>query len=724
VGTHHITPDKISGTLRPTLVEDTTSLRKDKQKRDIVLVIDQSGSMDGDALDYAIVAAVKFCKDTLDRTEETRIAVVAYDSYAHEVIEFTRDFNDLKTQIEDIQSGGSTNMRGALDLADEMTAQDGRSDAKKVIVLLSDGLPNTGETYEEEDAQYTEDDYYSYEYASAVYNKAAEMKSGYDIYTLGFFHEMWDDGEMDFAERFLRDIQNKGYYKVEDPNDLEFVFGEIMEEVISGFANRIVIRIACPVDGTISWGGETLSSDAAQLNQSTQFGSLSFEGENNEIKVFTLDPSSDYNVSMKGTGDGSMAYTIEFYENDEVADSRKFENVGITASTSIASGTNSNEDTELAIDRNNDGVIDELWRAGKNATRSQPTSLYSLNVENGVILAEGSTKAIGNGYEEGAKIHLLANSAPDDMLFDGWVSSAGGAFSNAASANTMFTMPASNVTVTAKYKDTRDRTPAVTAFGVEGGVSLFKYRADGVGNILQLYPQVSVVNGASTAVSWSAQGPATVSADGLVTFTGDEGAVTVVATSAFDASKQATLAIKVVKNVTAIRTPLKAYYVQRGKSVTLPIALDDETNGNLTTPLVSTLQFTPSNAKALTVDEKGKIKANSKLKKKTKVIVTVTAGSGVSRRIPVYVTPKATKAKKLKVLDYKRKMKVGEVSKIKVEASPANATGLAVTFKSSAPSGLYVDKAGKIIAIKKGKYAVTVKAAGKKAKTKTITVSK
>jgi uncharacterized protein YjdB len=56
--------------------------------------------------------------------------------------------------------------------------------------------------------------------------------------------------------------------------------------------------------------------------------------------------------------------------------------------------------------------------------------------------------------------------------------------------------------------------------------------------------------------------------------------------------------------------------------------------------------------------------------------------------------------------------------------SPAKATGVKVTYKSSKKSGLYVDKAGKIVALKKGKYTVTIKAAGKKVKTKKITVRK
>jgi arabinogalactan endo-1,4-beta-galactosidase len=102
--------------------------------------------------------------------------------------------------------------------------------------------------------------------------------------------------------------------------------------------------------------------------------------------------------------------------------------------------------------------------------------------------------------------------------------------------------------------------------------------------------------------------------------------------------------------------------------------------------------------------------------------VRVTAADGLSKKIAVYVTPKKLGVKKLRISGYKTKMKVGAVRQIKVRVSPARATGLAVTYRSSNPSGLYVDKAGKIVALKKGKYTVTVRAGGKKVKTKRITV--
>jgi hypothetical protein len=263
---------------------------------------------------------------------------------------------------------------------------------------------------------------------------------------------------------------------------------------------------------------------------------------------------------------------------------------------------------------------------------------------------------------------------------------------------------------------------SVRRVNITGERPLFKYKASGVGNKIQLGTIVNAVGGAPMSVSWSVSGPARINQLGLVSFTGAEGTVVITARSKFDTSKADSVRIKVIRNVTSIRSPLKAYYIQKGKSMTLRFVLDDSSKKNLTQAITSALKFTSSNRKVLSVDKNGKIKASAKVKKKTKVNITVTAASGARKVVNIYVVPKKATLKKLKVSGYKTKMKVGQVKQMKVSLSPAKATGLTVTYKSSNSSGLYVDKAGKVVALKKGKYTITVKAGGRKVKTKKITV--
>ena len=69
---------------------------------------------------------------------------------------------------------------------------------------------------------------------------------------------------------------------------------------------------------------------------------------------------------------------------------------------------------------------------------------YALTVTNGTG---------GGSYEAGAQVSIAANAAPEGKQFDKWTSSNGGSFADASAPNTIFTMPASDTSVTATYKD-------------------------------------------------------------------------------------------------------------------------------------------------------------------------------------------------------------------------------------------------------------------------------
>jgi hypothetical protein len=262
-------------------------------------------------------------------------------------------------------------------------------------------------------------------------------------------------------------------------------------------------------------------------------------------------------------------------------------------------------------------------------------------------------------------------------------------------------------------------TPSVNKVSIVGAVpKLFRYKANGVGNTLRLNAVVSRIGRVPSAVSWSVKGPASVNAYGIVTFNGAEGTVIAKATSKFDASKSATVSIKVVKNVTRVRTPLTKVYIKKGKSMILPVALYD---GSAPRAYIkSKLTWSSSKPSVLSVAKNGKMKASGKIKKKTKVTVTVTAASGARKAISVYVVPKANKLKRLSV-KFPTKMKRGKMYLLKVKLRKPTATGVDVNFTSSRNKIIKVDKAGQLIALRKGKAVITVKAGGKRVK-KTITV--
>jgi hypothetical protein len=125
-----------------------------------------------------------------------------------------------------------------------------------------------------------------------------------------------------------------------------------------------VLRIACPVDVTVSLGDKTLSSNPNNLTTTSDFGELYLLGENGEIKIFALDGNNDYDIKLSGTDEGTMDYSIRFFgETNNLNDEHIFEDIPITNQTEITTESNNDGETILSIDYNKDGQQDAAWVA-------------------------------------------------------------------------------------------------------------------------------------------------------------------------------------------------------------------------------------------------------------------------------------------------------------------------------------------------------------------------
>ncbi|MBE6882515.1 MAG: DUF4886 domain-containing protein, partial [Ruminococcaceae bacterium] len=126
------------------------------------------------------------------------------------------------------------------------------------------------------------------------------------------------------------------------------------------------IRIACPVDVTVTNGEETLSSANGSLSTGASFGRLDIIGENDEIKMLCIDTSDEYDITINGMDSGTMDYAIRFFDEDgNQLDERIFEKVPVTENTVIKTNSAPEENTLLQVDTNGDGASDEIWSAGK-----------------------------------------------------------------------------------------------------------------------------------------------------------------------------------------------------------------------------------------------------------------------------------------------------------------------------------------------------------------------
>lgn len=134
------------------LAAPKAELRRDEvQAKDVVFVLDTSGSMAGDGKMEQAKAAMKFCVNNLDSRD--RFNVVAFSTYIRPwrsgLQSATREnVRDAEEFIAQFKAQGGTNIHESLRTALDMLNQTDTT-RPPVLIFMTDGLPTVGETNNE-----------------------------------------------------------------------------------------------------------------------------------------------------------------------------------------------------------------------------------------------------------------------------------------------------------------------------------------------------------------------------------------------------------------------------------------------------------------------------------------------------------------------------------------------------------------------------------------------
>lgn len=319
--------------------------------RDIALVLDVSGSMAGEPLEATKEAAKSFVD--IAASEDARVGVVTFSDNSEVLAPIDVSASTAKLAIDGLTDRGGTNMEAGLVSGDGLLGADTQN--KRIIVLMSDGEPNKGKTGNDLIA-----------YAQSLRDANADGKEELKIYAVGF-------DESASGQELLASIASPGcHYEVKDASDLEAFFADIADE-ING-TRFIYARVACPVDVTVTFNGETLSSSGDHPQTRTSFGSLSFEEEQTDsgsssdtVKVLRLREGESYDISIEGYDTGVMDYSIGFLDAEgDYSDFRTFSNVEVSKDTLINTKAEVSDKTQMDIDEDGDGRADRHLVAGPN----------------------------------------------------------------------------------------------------------------------------------------------------------------------------------------------------------------------------------------------------------------------------------------------------------------------------------------------------------------------
>ena len=190
------------------------------------LIIDRSGSMSGDKLEYVKEAAIH----TLQLlTEMDRVSAVIYDDEV-EVIAPSRTLtaqtrDDLISRIRQVRTGGMTNLSGGWFTGCDQIADYMTPDYLNRALLLTDGLANRGLTDQEK----------------LVYQAKELRRRGITTTTFGVGH--------DFNQFLLQGIADAGgghFYFIDRPSQIPNYFQGELGEMLTTVAREMTLEIGLP----------------------------------------------------------------------------------------------------------------------------------------------------------------------------------------------------------------------------------------------------------------------------------------------------------------------------------------------------------------------------------------------------------------------------------------------------------------------------------------------
>lgn len=207
---------------------------------DIVLILDNSSTMEYKLSDIK-KSVNNFIDNISNKVKNARVEVVLFSEYPsvlmpNDASENSNGFidlsnkiavNNLKTAVNRIKLSWGTNTEAVFQKVDEQFLDYSSPDSKKYEVFFTDGLPDmiNGDHHIISNRK-------AIPKAEKAYDDLTYDNHPINTYSIGFLGDL-SRRHFKEARRFLKHVQNSGFYEASDLESIDRIYGQIAENIIT-----------------------------------------------------------------------------------------------------------------------------------------------------------------------------------------------------------------------------------------------------------------------------------------------------------------------------------------------------------------------------------------------------------------------------------------------------------------------------------------------------------
>jgi len=275
---------------------------------DAIIVIDRSGSMAGDSIVNAKIAAKQFAASVL-ANPNSRVALVSYSSTATVNQVLTNNLSSINTRIDGLSAGGTTNVKDGFDKARGEMQTRGRpcSDINRVIVFLTDGVANEGAgsctAWPTAHTPCT--------IAGYLAGQTAQESGLTTVFTIGLLGGVSSTHpeSLAVARDTMQKAQNGGYFETLSAPDLTAIFQAIFQQ-LNFVIKNVVVTDSVSANFVLNPASLNPSKGTTSLAGSVITWTIGLVGNETVTLSYTIDPVANVSgPSLPTNQSASVAYS-------------------------------------------------------------------------------------------------------------------------------------------------------------------------------------------------------------------------------------------------------------------------------------------------------------------------------------------------------------------------------------------------------------------------------